>query len=432
MYLIALNNYNEIKYKEEKKNEDKSEENKKKESKTTNKDENQIDKNENIISTDENIILNKTTNENNEITNGKEKNKEKEKLIMNEELRLEIKNITEKDILELVSEKINNDKNKDKETKFIEKYFTYNKVLNLEKDNSYDILFFLEIYKKFKGNHAKNIDDLFSEYKNNFISLVKKINSINYNFFYDLISDNNFQNDIIAILKSKPISDYLNGYRYYDKINEEDKNQNEYEFTFVKPGDFFVENLSEEYNKFMDLLKDGLFFINLFRLKYLPLGIKAFVNYNLKIFVNSLHYEFNKNIDENNKNIIFRAALKIIIIHEIIRVLKYLKKSVNFNNIPKTPRDREGGKMFINYLFNMPVIRSINLEQAIKINDIKSWNDVEILRKIFPNKNELAKINKSYNNNIDHVDLYLAEDDIEEKEKKKKEKLNEDIGIDID
>ena len=432
LYLIALNNDNEIKYKEEKKNEDKSEENKKKESKTTNKDENQIDKNENIISTDENIILNKTTNENNEITNGKEKNKEKEKLIMNEELRLEIKNITEKDILELVSEKINNDKNKDKETKFIEKYFTYNKVLNLEKDNSYDILFFLEIYKKFKGNHAKNIDDLFSEYKNNFISLVKKINSINYNFFYDLISDNNFQNDIIAILKSKPISDYLNGYRYYDKINEEDKNQNEYEFTFVKPGDFFVENLSEEYNKFMDLLKDGLFFINLFRLKYLPLGIKAFVNYNLKIFVNSLHYEFNKNIDENNKNIIFRAALKIIIIHEIIHILKYLKKSVNFNNIPKTPRDREGGKMFINYLFNMPVIRSINLEQAIKINDIKSWNDVEILRKIFPNKNELLKINKSYNNNIDHVDLYLAEDDIEENEDAKKEKLNEDIGIDID
>ena len=42
------------------------------------------------------------------------------------------------------------------------------------------------------------------------------------------------------------------------------------------------------------------------------------------------------------------------------------------------------------------------------------------------------KINKSYNNNIDHVDLYLAEDDIEENEDAKKEKLNEDIGIDID
>ena len=62
----------------------------------------------------------------------------------------------------------------------------------------------------------------------------------------------------------------------------------------MKKEDFYVENLSEEYNKFMDLLNDDLFFINLFRLKYLPLGIKAFVNYNLKIFVNSLHYKFNE------------------------------------------------------------------------------------------------------------------------------------------
>ena len=81
----------------------------------------------------------------------------------------------------------------------------------------------------------------------------------------------------------------------------------------------------------MDLLKDDLFFINLFRLKYLPLGIKAFVNYNLKIFVNSLHYEFNEKINENNKNVIFRAALKIIIIHEIMHILKFLKNDVNFN-----------------------------------------------------------------------------------------------------
>ena len=79
--------------------------------------------------------------------------------------------------------------------------------------------------------------------------------------------------------------------------------------------------------------------------------------------------------------------------------------------------------MFINYLFNMPVITSINLDQAIKINDIKSWSDVEILRKIFPKENKSLEKNKSYNN-IDHVDLYLAEEDIEEEEEegvKKKE-----------
>ena len=181
----------------------------------------------------------------------------------------------------------------------------------------------------------------------------------------------------------------------------------------------------------MEFLKDGKFFTNLFRLKYLPLGIKAFVNYNLKIFINSLHYEFNENINENNKNIIFKAALKIIIIHEIIHILKYLKKNVNFNNIPETPRNREGGKMFINYLFDMPVIKSINLVEALKINDIKSWEKIETLRKIFPKENELLEKDQIHNKNIDHVDLFYTQEDFED-ENVKMEKIYEDIGIDID
>ena len=432
LYLIAQNNFNEIKEKEEPKEEDKAEMNKIFEPKIINKDEKQINENENSISKDENIIFNKTTVINKKIKNDEIKGNEKEKLIKNEELILEIRNITEKDILELVSEEINDDK--DKETKFIEKNFSYNKIFNLDKDKFYNILFFLEIYKQFKGNHIKNLDDLFSEYKNRFISLVKNLNSIDYNSFYDMISDDSFQNEIISILKSKPIYKYLNEYRYYDVINKKDKNQNEYKFSFVKEGDFFVENLSNEYNILMGYLKDDIFFTNFFRLKYLPLGIKAFVNYNLKIFVNSLHYEFNANIDDNNKNIIFRAALKIIIIHEIIHILKYLKKNdVNFNNMPETPREREGGKMFINYLFNIPVITSINLDQAIKINDINSWEVIEILRKIFPKEDELLEKNKVYNKYIDHVDLYFTEEDIED-ENLKKEKIGEDIdiGIDID
>ena len=303
----------------------------------------------------------------------------------------------------------------------------------MNKNNIYNILFFLDIYEQFKENNFKNIDELFVEYKNKFISSIKNLNCINYNSFYDLISDNVFKNEIIDILKSKPIHKYLNENRYYDVIDEKDKNQNEYEFKFVKKGEDYVENLSNEYNKLLDYLKDDIFFINLFRLKYLPLGIKAFVNYNLKIFVNSLHYEFNENIDENNKNIIFRAALKIIVIHEIIQILKYLKNDIDFNNIPETPREREGGKMFINYLFGMPVIKSINLEQAKKINNIKYWEDIEDLRKIFLKNGELIENDKSYNKSVDHVDLYLTEEDIED-ENLKKEKKDDDIdtGIDID
>jgi len=131
--------------------------------------------------------------------------------------------------------------------------------------------------------------------------------------------------------------------------------------------------------------------------------------------------------------LIFRAALKIIIIHEIIHILKYLKNNIDFNNIPETPREREGGKMFINYLFGMPVIKSINLEQAKKINNINFWEDVEILRKIFPKEDKLIEKDKSYNNSVDHVDLYFTEEDIEDENlKTEKKDENIDIGIDID
>ena len=64
----------------------------------------------------------------------------------------------------------------------------------------------------------------------------------------------------------------------------------------------------------MNYLTDSSFFMNLFRLKFLPSGIRAFVNYNLKIIFNSLYYAFNDNIKDSNKKIIFKAAFKIIIV----------------------------------------------------------------------------------------------------------------------
>ena len=154
----------------------------------------------------------------------------------------------------------------------------------------------------------------------------------------------------------------------------------------------------------------------------MPFGVKAFVNYNLKIFINSLFYEFNENITKGNKTIIFKAALKIIIIHEIMHILKYLKNNANFNSIPKTPRDREGGKMLINYLFGKPVIKRINLDEAKKINDLNYWKDVEELRKIFQKDNDLEEKDELNVKTIDHIDLYFTEEDVDD----------EDIGIDID
>jgi hypothetical protein len=321
---------------------------------------------------------------------------------------------------------------KDKYEEYIYRTFTYNRVLNLKNDNIYNILIFDEIIKQKEEKDINNIDDAYIKYKNDFISSIEEINSIDYKMFYDIISDKNFYDEIISILRSKPISEYLTKNRDYEevKVNNANENKKSYKFKFAEKGEPYVENFTNEYKKLMDKLSDNLFFINLFRLKYLPFGIKAFVNYNLKIIVNSLYYKFNKDINENNKKIIFKAALKILIIHEIMHILKYLKNEASFNEMPKTPRNRETGKMLINYLFGKPTIKSINLEEAQKINDCNNWKDITKLQKIFPNDNEPVEM-KSINKNEDYLDLYLTEDDIDE-ENIKKIKVYEDIGIDID
>ena len=426
LFLIALNNYNELNQKKSNNilNQDSNEKNDSKGNNINNG--NQIIGKE-IVNLDkaEEIIINKKDN----IENQNMINKEKERIIKIEELRVKIKNIEDKNISELKYEEIIEEKNK--YFNFINRKFLYNKVLNLDKQNIYKILFFLEINKQSNEKGIKNLDDIYIEYKNNFISLVKNLNSINYNYFYNLISENNFYDEIIDILKSKPISDYLNGYRYYDEINKKDSNQNKYKFTFVKKGESYIENFSEEYDELMKYLEDSIFFTNLFRLKFLPFGVKAFVNYNLKIFINSLFYEFNENITKDNKTIILKAALKIIIIHEIVHILKYLKNNVNFNAIPKTPRDREGGKMLINYLFDKPVIKRINLDEAKKINDLNYWKDVDELRKIFKNNNDLKEKDELNVKTADHIYLYFTEEDSDD-EYIQLEEIDDDIGIDID
>ena len=443
LYLIALNNFNEL----QKENDNKvnhiiRDENGLNNNKIINdknnifsKDENKLDiisGNEKLISTTKDINE-KAIKKNKNIPDNEKENdtlkQKKDYLIDTEELMLKINSIKE-NLLDLKSEEENNYENKYEE--YIYRNFTYNRVLNLEKDNIYNILIFKESKKIKQDKNITNLDDAYIKYKNKYISFIEDINSIDYKMFYDIISDKNFHEEIITILKSEPILKYLTKNRDYEEVKDNDENRNKksYEFKFAENGEPYVENLSNEYYKLMEKLNDNLFFINLFRLKYLPFGIKAFVNYNLKIIVNSLYYKFNENIVENNKKIIFKAALKILIIHEIMHILKYLKNEISFNEMPKTPRNREAGKMLINYLFGKPTIKSINLDEAEKINDCNNWKDITKLQKIFPNDNEPIE-NNSIIKNVDCLDLYYTEDDIEENNIKKV-KIYEDIGIDID
>ena len=237
------------------------------------------------------------------------------RIMIIEELIIKIKKIEEKEFIPNLEEI--DEEEKDKFQNYINKEFLYNKIFKINKDNIYEVLCFLMSLEE--ETNFRNIDNIYIEYKNNFVEKVKYIYKLDYNYFYDLIMDKQFYDDIINILNSKSIKYYLTSNRFYDEMDII-LNKNRYE------GQEYIENLSEEYNKFMKEMENPIFFMNLFRLKYLPYKIRGITNSNLKIIVNSLYYEFNKNINDNNKRIILSAALKIIIVHEVMDILKYLKK----------------------------------------------------------------------------------------------------------
>ena len=294
--------------------------------------------------------------------------------------------------------------------KYINKYFLYDKILNVDRKNIFDVLIFLQTYPKDESYYIdQNYDKKYIEYKNKLIEKLKDLNRLDSDSFYEIISDDAFHQEIIEILNSEPVKNYLLNNRDFKELRTPVENGEKFDFRFCNDNEEFTENLSKEFCKFYEKIKEKLFFVDLFRLKYLPTNIRALVDSNLKIVINSLHYDFNENISRSNKKIILKAVFKILILHEIIHILKYLKPGANYNNIPKTPRGREGGKMFINYLFNKPIITRISLEQANAINDMDNWKDLNKLRNIFPkSEKSSSQSNNKEMQSKNFINLYLS------------------------
>ena len=112
---------------------------------------------------------------------------------------------------------------------------------------------------------------------------------------------------------------------------------------------------------------------------------------------------------------------------------------ISFENIPKTPKKKEGGQMFINYLFNIPKIFYITDEQASIINESKNWNNIESLSNIFKVQKEWYEIKlKEKNNNLirppcknnESISFFLSLFN-EDNNKKNEKVLNDDL-YDID
>ncbi len=100
-----------------------------------------------------------------------------------------------------------------------------------------------------------------------------------------------------------------------------------------------------------------------------------------------MYIELSEELKKNNsiKNIIFISYIYLIINYEIVDLLRFIDESKNYclEDLSSTPKNKECGEMFIYYLFGHYKIKKINLNQAIIINKIENWDNLEILRRIF-------------------------------------------------
>ena len=317
----------------------------------------------------------------------------------------------------------------------IKNHLFYSELFKIDLNNINDCIYLLH----FQENHYKESEfyDTDEEFKklisrretNDFTENLKKI-----------IEDESFIKDLKEILNQEFVKDYFE--KAIKFLNEEDEDN--YDISYIekekviKGQDDFLKDGYDRFKSFINTKND--FFSKLFIFKYLPKYRRAFVDPNMRIIINPIYFELSESLDEEKRDEIFRAYLLIIILHEIIHLVKFMnEKSISYKNILQTPKRKEGGKMFINYLFKTPMIYSINCKQASIINKPENWNKPELLSDIFKEQKEWFENNiknKKEDINIPHpkeensINFYLSLMDDDKNEKNSKNTI--DIWYDID
>ena len=300
----------------------------------------------------------------------------------------------------------------------LKNYLFYIDILEINLDDIFDVITFLDFYDKNQEFKEKfNIDIKFKKYQKEIKSNISEENKLKdyQELLNPILNDKEFYNKLKAIMKSEPIKTYFKSKRNF--IDDE------YGVVFIDNEDSCDDDLRKGYETFMENFdKDINYIKDLIIIKYLPENIRAYVNPYMRIALNPLFFEISEYIRQNQtiRNNILSSYLIIIFIHEIVHLLKFLNiklKESSFINIPGTQKQKEGGMVFMNYLFAIPMIKSINYEQSKIINNIKNWDNLDNLRKIFIEKNENEKKEESQifikycstdftYNEIDSVDSY--------------------------
>ena len=265
------------------------------------------------------------------------------------------------------------------------KYSWFPEVIKLGLDNEFSIFAFSQykiptefnLIRKFKIK----IENLVQK---NIVAIIKEI-----------LYDNDFIELYFSILKCDTIKDFYNN---YVRINENDNvfqkqkyQSNDSEIFDEVYSDFMkqYEKKNENYQEFKDLII----------YKILPYGDRAYTLKELKKFVinPALFFLGNDLKEDSDIKKMLKGYIMIILLHETEHFLRLLDK--NKKVFPITPRQKEGGRLFIKYIFDVYSINHINLEQANKLLNILTWEDHNELKKIF--LNQLEDIEEEKGENVD-------------------------------
>lgn len=221
-------------------------------------------------------------------------------------------------------------------------------ILKVDINNIDDILCLLQtcsyMNKKKLNEFFFDIDGKYNEFRNQYTLILKESSEDLTEELKNILEGKDFFDNFEKILESNSVKKYLENKRNF---NDEDNgikilNKNEINFD---------DYLKKEYDLLLNNLKsDKKWIKNLIIFKFLPKKKRAFVNPYMRIIINPLFIKISEPLkrDKKKRMEIFKAYLNIILIHEIIHLLKFLKESFSYNNIPQTPKKKKAAKFLYN------------------------------------------------------------------------------------